>query len=427
MTIPTSSGEWNLDRLQRLVSQHDLEGGRIEYKRELGNGNQTLEAIAALSNTFGGVVLIGVDETKQGVDRLIGVEATDRDRLARMCWDKLVPPFNPEIVPVQLANGNRVVLVVIISPDYIRRPVMLTQGNKIPVRIEGHNVPADWYRLRDLFTERPAGVTRLVLPADHGPYTANPRDFPLPALCIRGRLLLAGPRGRPLYITEASREAVMAALNNEDSLLTGSHSALSHIMRIWTDGTWKPGEWNLEGRASTHMVNVRWSATGPRDQRIGQARLRMVLTQSPEQGDSLLVSADITLKYPKPARLAFDDTSDHLDIGEVRQLLLAILATLWGPLGDTASISILGLPLGPPAELALTVSTVQESLSSDSYLSHYITFGPGQRIPGNTPGSWTPLPAVQPDHSLFSPVEQERLVNDWITYLIIDNGYRLSE
>lgn len=95
MTIPTSSGEWDLDRLRRLVSQYDLEGGRIEYKRELGNGNQTLEAIAALSNTFGGVVLVGVDETRQGVDRLTGVEATDRDRLARMCWDKLVPHSIP--------------------------------------------------------------------------------------------------------------------------------------------------------------------------------------------------------------------------------------------------------------------------------------------------------------------------------------------
>jgi len=415
-----SSGEWNLDRLRQLVSQHDLEGGRIEYKRELGNGNQTLEAIAALSNTFGGIVLIGVDETKQGVDRLTGVEASDRDRLSRMCWDKLVPPFNPEIVPIKLANGNRIVLVVIISPDYIRRPVMLTQGNKIPVRIEGHNVPADWYRLRDLFTEQPASVTRLALPADHGPYTADPDDFPLPALCIRGRLLLAGPRGRPLYVTESSRADVMAALSNEDSLLTGAHSALSHIMHIWTDGTWQSGGWKLEGRASTHMVNLRWYATGPNDQRICQARLTMVLTQSPSQGDSLLVIADITLKHPKSAWLA-----DHLDISEVRQLMLAILATLWGSLGDTASISVLGLPLGPPATLSLTVSTVQESLSSGSYLSHYISFDPGQLIPGNTPSSWTSLPTVQPDHSLFSPIEQERLVNDWIAYLAIDNGYRL--
>lgn len=166
--------------------------------------------------------------------------------------------------------------------------------------------------------------------------------------------------------------------------------------------------------------------TSSDDQRIGQARLRMVLAQRPEQGDSLLVIADITLKHPKSASLGLDDTSDHLDIGEVRQLMLAILATLWGSLADKASISIVGLPLGPPAGLAPTVSTVRESLYSDSYLTHYISFEAGQLNPGNTPISWTPLPAVQPDHCLFSPVEQERLVNDWIAYLTIDNGYRLS-
>src|SRR3979411_3184384 len=98
---------------------------------------------------------------------------------------------------------------------------MLTQGNKIPVRIEGHNVPADWYRLRDLFTEQPASGTHLALPPDHGPYTADPNDFPLPALCIRGRLLLAGPRGRPLYITEAIRSAVMATIIISDLPLHG--------------------------------------------------------------------------------------------------------------------------------------------------------------------------------------------------------------
>jgi predicted HTH transcriptional regulator len=37
---------------------------RIEYKRELGNGNRAMEAIAALANTFGGIVLLGVDEDK---------------------------------------------------------------------------------------------------------------------------------------------------------------------------------------------------------------------------------------------------------------------------------------------------------------------------------------------------------------------------
>ena len=158
--------EWDLDRIRRLVTQNDLERGRTEYKRELGNGRATLEAVAALANTFGGVVLVGVDETKRGLDRLTGVEAGGRDELARRCWDQLVPPFSPEIIPIKLEKRDRYVLVVLVDPDHARRPVMLTQGNKVLVRLNGHNVTADWYRLRDLFAEQQASSPRTSLPAD---------------------------------------------------------------------------------------------------------------------------------------------------------------------------------------------------------------------------------------------------------------------
>lgn len=121
MTIPATSDQWDLARLQQLVAEQDLERARIEYKRELGNGNSTLEAIAALANTFGGVVLVGVDEDEQGADRLAGVEARDRDRLARMRWDKLVPPYSPEIAAIKLGTSDRYVLAVLVNPDYARR------------------------------------------------------------------------------------------------------------------------------------------------------------------------------------------------------------------------------------------------------------------------------------------------------------------
>jgi predicted HTH transcriptional regulator len=71
VTKPVTPGEWNLTRLRQLVVQNDLESARIEYKRELTS--KVLDAIAALANTFGGVVFIGVDEDKQGGERLTGV------------------------------------------------------------------------------------------------------------------------------------------------------------------------------------------------------------------------------------------------------------------------------------------------------------------------------------------------------------------
>lgn len=125
VTIPASPDEWDLARLRQLVAQNDLESARIEYKRELTG--KVLEAIAALANTFGGVVLIGVDEDKQGAERLTGVDASARDRLARMCWDTLVPPYSPEIIPIRLDPADKDVLAVLVDPGYARRPVMLSQ------------------------------------------------------------------------------------------------------------------------------------------------------------------------------------------------------------------------------------------------------------------------------------------------------------
>lgn len=164
MTTPPGSDAWDLARVQQIVTQNDLERGRIEYKRELGNGRKTLEAIAALGNTFGGVVFIGVDEDKQGLDRLTGVPADQRTRLVSMCWSQLTPPFSPEIIPISLGYDDLYVLAVVINTDYIRRPVMLSQGNKVLVRLDDQNQEPDWYRLRDLFTEQAPGHQDMRLP-----------------------------------------------------------------------------------------------------------------------------------------------------------------------------------------------------------------------------------------------------------------------
>jgi len=44
-----------------------------------GRPRRAAGLIAALANNFGGVLLIGVDETRQGPDSLPGVDAGERD------------------------------------------------------------------------------------------------------------------------------------------------------------------------------------------------------------------------------------------------------------------------------------------------------------------------------------------------------------
>ena len=84
-----------------------------------------------MAHTFGRVVLMGVDEDKQGLNRLSGVPAAERNRLVSMCWSQLTPPFSPEIIPIKLNHDDRYILATVINTDYIRRPVMLNKGNKV--------------------------------------------------------------------------------------------------------------------------------------------------------------------------------------------------------------------------------------------------------------------------------------------------------
>lgn len=442
VTIPANPGEWDFIRLRQLVIEHYLERARIEYKRELGNGNKVMEAIAALANTFGGVVLIGVDEDKQGADRLTGVDSSERDRLARMCWDKLVPPYSPEIIPIKLDADDKYVLAVLIDPDYARRPVMVTQGNKIPVRIEGNNEPADWYRLRELFAEEPTGASRPTLPGS-GNFVPTPGRAH-PDLGVRARLLLTGPRGRPSYITEPARTAILATLNSADDPLTGTGSTLVALMHTWAGGPWGSNAWRLHGRSGPHTLNARWEGLLDTGQTLTEARLFTELAPATaSQGARLTITLEALLTNPRRAvlgnqfkegldqipdrdasYLAEMDPTPFIHLDGLRRLMLDTLATLWGPLGTQSSTGVFGQPLGPPAQLDMAVFTAAQDIPSQIPIDQCVDFGTATLIPGNTPLPWTQLDPIEPDLQSLNRTEQEKIAYEWITLIGLHNGYQ---
>jgi len=318
---------------------------------------------------------------------------------------------------------------------------MLTHGNKVLVRIEGHSVPAGWYRLRDLFAEQQASDSLPELPAS-GNFVPSP-DSIHPDLGLRGRLLLTGPRGYARYISEAARAAVLAALDSNEAPVTGTTSGVSRLMHSWTGGRWHSRHWKLDGRATTDLVNAQWHGLSPGGQRMTEARLILQLSPSRSQSDRLLITLETLLTNPRRAAVGdqvkakLDDSGNaavsylaemppapFLDLADLRNLMLGILATLWGPLGAQASVTILGQPLGPPAQLDLAVFTAAESIPSQIPISHCVDFGTARLIPGNTPLPWTNLGPIQPGHHLFDQTGQKEVVHDWITRLGIYNGYQ---
>lgn len=334
---------------------------------------------------------------------------------------------------------------------------MFTQGNKIPVRIEGHNVQADWYRLRDLFAEQPATVLTASLPPLDTSIPWSDGEVPDTDLAIRGRLLLTGQRGRQHQVTELGRSAAIAALNSDDSPITGTGSAVRGIMNYVCPDGWNYRPWELEGNANSREFNARWLGLQPDgiaskfmkgDRRLTEARLHVELAAQSTQADNLIIQLDILLTNSerlhsseqlerdlarlgekeadtRNSRTDKDRLGHFINLGIIGLLLLDTLGTLWGPPGEALSISVLAQPLGPPAQLDAAVFTV--SLLKDSKplpLNAVIGFGDAKLIPGNIPRAAILLGSIEPDRNFTNRAEQGKLVLDWLTRLGIENGYQ---
>lgn len=66
-------------------------------------------------------------------------------------------------------------------------------------------------------------------PADPAIFTRQ-GQYPDTDLVLRGRLLLAGPRGRPAQVTGTARAQALTALNSSSAPLTGIGSTLVALM-----------------------------------------------------------------------------------------------------------------------------------------------------------------------------------------------------
>jgi hypothetical protein len=197
----------------------------LEAKEKLNKGN-VAEAVAALGNTDGGVVLVGVkDKDATGEDRIVGVPKAEHDAVASNLH-ALIPEAMPEIIPVAIPGGDRLVLVLRVDADAVPHPV--TVSGKVLFRIPGHSVPADRRRILDLAARDQAapGTEHAKMNVDRRPWQPTeialwPRDDTGKEAQLRsGVLRVAGGLELPRRVLDrpwlglAARQAALDALNN---------------------------------------------------------------------------------------------------------------------------------------------------------------------------------------------------------------------
>ena len=134
------------------------EGIRVDYKGDIPD--KLGETVAAFSNTYGGLILLGVSETEGVPSRRDGFPQDKRDdiktRLANIICTTVHPRprFQIGVVPVDASAQKHVAVIRIEEGDY--PPYMFTRSgaNKIPIRVADKDHPADLRTVEALFARR---------------------------------------------------------------------------------------------------------------------------------------------------------------------------------------------------------------------------------------------------------------------------------
>ena len=123
----------------------------MDYKRDLPK--QLEKTIAAMANTLGGLVLIGVEEDELGKPKVpmvgLGLERGLSERVTNIVLSNVTPPVFPEIAVCPNDGNDRVVLVVRVPQSHLS-PHAIQQNTSVYIRTGNRNSPERLASLDDL-------------------------------------------------------------------------------------------------------------------------------------------------------------------------------------------------------------------------------------------------------------------------------------
>ena len=365
--------------------------------KEKRQHNNVADAVAALSNTDGGIVLVGVkDKDAVGESRIVGVPRTEHDALASSLHH-VIPQAMPEIIPVAMPSGEKVVLVLRVDADAVAHPVMV--GGKVLFRIPGHSVPADRQRVLDLVARdqadrenergpldvrssqagagrRHVWLAEKVVPGVTMPYAGGLR--------ITGGLIL--PRrilDRPWLSTRA-RQAALDSLNNSP---------------LRANPAWSTRTWEITHRGATFMRFVADSAEFGTYRVESAARFDLVDRK---------LSMVFGFRWLRTGSVSPVLTPEHF-----YQAVLGSVITI----SSTCRHVARALDAAEPADTDSWQGSVNvtNGLSAFDFLglSSFERDKTSRHAPGDFP----------PARTNGSDIEElDRLARDWLTYLALDMG-----
>lgn len=136
------------DDVVAFCVQSNPESIGLEYKRRIESGEKAAKEIAALANTYGGILVFGVDEDKRE-DRYPetnppGQELGNdpRGTIIDACHAHIYPPFQPEVSKfIKNPTDPKLGFVVVRVPPSNESPHALNDGRRVYVRVQDRSAP----------------------------------------------------------------------------------------------------------------------------------------------------------------------------------------------------------------------------------------------------------------------------------------------
>jgi hypothetical protein len=364
--------------------------------KERRSSTNVIEAVGALSNTDGGIVLVGVkDRDAVGEARIVGVPQSEHDALVSQ-MHSLIPNAMPEVIPVAKPGTDQLVIVLRVDADAVLHPVIV--NGKVLYRLPGQKAPADRQRViamiaRDAPGQDQSGAMQII------PQGWRPQDIPLwpgddrpdATDAISGELRVVGGLTLPHRILDRpwldtmAKQAAVDALNNSPLRMSP---------------TWSLAPWLLtEARAGALRYQ---SAAIPH--RPAHA----------EAGACLRLAGRYLALVVGFRWLKVDDAPFRLDLDTFHDALLSCMVTVASTCAHVATSLGAATPSEPRTWEAWLTSTNGNVLDVVD-ISRFIrdnkndtvgAFFPSTRVPGN------------------DMADLERTARDWLTYWLLEIGTR---
>jgi len=370
----------------------ELKSKRHEYN--------VAEAVCALVNTEGGIVLVGVDE--RAAPAMAGVVPAERDSIVRQLTSTLEPAYMPEITTVTADDPGRAVILIRVNPDEVPALPMLCRGRAF-IRQPGQTSRATLDQLLVLVRRRvaggpgygPAGVSAASMFFPRGK-TGSSEDANVPDICMRaaGGVVLIGRPAEALNVGTVLRRR-LESLVDDSQLATWAGGRLPHDEH----SRWEP-------IAAKHFL---WEARRRVPRRFAP-EVSLRLHVHPE-GRRFAYFVDVEIRFGaqeevRSALLSVQDLSD----GVLRLVDLVDRAMF-----DTISTE-LKTPPRTHESTTVWITAADQDLHRLVHLDQFIHDVDQQRVP-----------VSQFEINRFDERSLREVLQAWLTTLLLDDGVRDAE